>query len=244
MKRFLLSTSGLVLTASAAYAADLDAGVTYNEPAVVHSAPADQGWDGFVIGVHGGYGWANRNGCSSVGIFVPPESCQDKIGEFNFDYDQEGWLAGAQAGYNHAFSSNFIAGIEVDGSLTDISGSTDSDDEVDPGSGTWQYLASVTGKLGWTPGRFMIYAEGGYAIGAFDFNGSTGCNFTSNHTGPVAGGGIAMKVTNNVSTFVEYNHIWMDKDTNACATSGFPTFVETDAEIDLVKFGVNYHFKP
>lgn len=233
MKTTIAFLTGLIALGGVAAAADL--GTVYEPPPSEPIAPPDVGWSGFFLGVHGGYGLANRDGCWDFGF-----SADCGAGDFTatFDYDQDGWLAGAQGGYNMTWN-NFLLGVEVDASLADISG------DLNPGSsaggvGTWNWLASATAKAGLTGERWMIYAEGGYAIGDFDFRGNSGCDFNANHTGPVAGVGVALKMSPRVFFNVEYNHLWLGTETNPCTSFGFiPVTVETDAEMDVVKFGVN-----
>jgi outer membrane immunogenic protein len=228
-------TSAMIGMAGAANAADL--GSVYEPPPLEPIAPPETGWGGFFIGVHGGYGWANRDGCWD--IFSTTVDCGGGDFDDTFDYGQDGWLAGAQGGYNWAFHPNFLVGVEVDASLADISGDLNPGD-IDGGVGTWNWLATATAKAAWTNGPWMLYAEGGYAIGDFDFQGNSGCDFNANHTGPVAGVGAAVKLSPRVFFNVEYNHLWLGTETNPCTSFGFaPTAVETDAEMDVVKFGVN-----
>ena len=68
-------------------------------------------WNGLYVGVHVGHAWANRSGC-----FDFASTTVNCVNDFDdtFNYQQSGWLAGAQAGYNWMFSPNWLVGVEVD----------------------------------------------------------------------------------------------------------------------------------
>jgi len=71
-------------------------------------------WAGFYIGGHGGYGW-KRNDFAEV-IQTNPLLTIGGI-------DSRGWVAGGQAGYNWQYG-RWVAGLEVDGSATQIRGNS------------------------------------------------------------------------------------------------------------------------
>lgn len=214
------------------------------------------GWGGFYMGGHAGYASANRDGFS----------CWDDLGEFDgplpdecengffFDYDQTGWLAGAQIGYNRQ-RNKFIFGLEVDASLSDIDGElTEADtsgDDFEPGlsggNGEWTWLATATARVGYGGERAMVYVEAGLALGGFDFDGFSGCSFSQNRSGVAYGGGVEVKVSERASLKAEYNRLDFGKESQACSASFFiplPIYNEADAKLDVVKIGFNYLLGP
>ena len=136
MKKMLLSAAALfVAIVGPAAAADLSPRSDYVAPPM--SVQADE-WAGFFAGVHGGYAWANRAGCWTL-TSTPLADCSSPGGTFN--YNQAGWLAGAQAGYNWKPTQHFLLGVQVDGSLADITGSFSG---FAGGVGTWNSLGTAT----------------------------------------------------------------------------------------------------
>ena len=118
-------------------------------------APPPQGWAGFYLGVHAGYGWYDNN-------FSTVLAAPDFIGGIS----SKGWLGGGQAGANWQIAK-VVAGLEVDGTATGLKGSslpvlsvpftvTFSDDV--------KYLGTARGRLGWTPAAsWLLYGTGGLA---------------------------------------------------------------------------------
>lgn len=94
--RVLVTTAAIALLTTASYAADLVA------PPPVAPAPVvmENPFDGFYLGIHGGYGWQSNGGSG------------------------DGWLVGGQAGYNFVFGSGFLLGGELSGSWADVGDST------------------------------------------------------------------------------------------------------------------------
>lgn len=232
MIRSILAAAVSVFLTGAAVAADL--------PEAPASQPVTQAevfeWAGPYIGVHAGYGWANRDG----GVcFFPP--CNPAAGT-PFDYDQDGWLGGGQVGYNHMLDSNWLIGLEADGSFANIEG-RQSSPGLFPGNGEWTWLATATARLGYAPGRYMVYAEGGLGLGGFEYSGTDGCSFDQTRVGFVAGAGTEVKVTRRASIKAEYNYLNFGEDTANCTSFGFlPVRTEADADMHVVKIGVNYLF--
>ncbi len=220
-----------------AQAADMPTKAPLLSPAPAYS------WSGPYLGAHVGYAWANRSGCFDFG-----STTVDCVTDFDdtFNYQQSGWLAGAQLGYNWMFSPNWLIGIEIDGSAASIRGtlaSTPVFGTAGGGVGEWNWLASATAKIGWVNGPWLFYAMGGYAYGDFAFRGNTGCNFHSSQNGPVAGLGVGWKIAPRASVNLEYSHIWFGTNKNNCLAFGvIPTAVETRSNMDLIKLGLNLQF--
>jgi outer membrane immunogenic protein len=224
MKNALLTTVAfLTLTAGTALAADVDYG----------PAPEEIDWGGLYIGAHAGYGWGNRDGC-----FTTDDECEE--GD-DFDYDQKGWLAGAQIGYNFMIAPSFLLGAEVDASLASIDGDLDlPDDKV--GTGEYDWLASAKLRAGWAAtDNFLLYATGGLALAGFDYEDEWGCEFTQSRDGWLAGGGAEVKISSRASIKAEYNFIDLGDESQPCTGPfGIPIHTEADADLHVVKFGFNY----
>jgi outer membrane immunogenic protein len=243
--------------AGTAPAADVTPAPVYIPPPVIQPPPP-RPFDGFYLGGHAGYGWANRNGCWDHD-FPASEDCDLTELEYNdnaFDYDQEGWIAGAQVGYNHFFGdTGLLVGLEVSASLSGITGLLEDDnmfgEEFDEdfaehfeGVGDWTYLATATAKIGYAFSNVLLYAEGGLGLGEFRYNSAL-CNFEINHQGWVVGAGVEAQVSTNNSLFVEYNHFDFNAKDASCGSylliiDGGAVY--TDPTVDVLKVGFNHFF--
>ena len=211
------------------------------------------GWGGFYVGGQGGYGWGDRDGCFGIeGVFEPVSECLEE-GDGDFDYDQDGWLVGGQVGYNHMIGS-ILLGLEADAAFASISGEVefgDGEDSFD-GNGEWTWLAGFKARVGFVLDtgvsmdplpKVLLFATGGLALAGYDFEGSSGCEFTQTRDGYLVGGGAEFKISQRASLKIEYNHMDLGSDTQPCTTLVFfPTHTEADATLDVVKFGFNYRF--
>jgi hemoglobin/transferrin/lactoferrin receptor protein len=153
--------SALLITALAGTAAAADLSADELAPAPV-AAPV------LYLGVHAGYGFGHIDGTTTndngvVAVNAARESA---------DQDVDGWLAGAQVGYNFQLSGPFVVGVEGDVSFAGISG-TDIN-EATSGRYSGQiasvidyeinWLATLRGRVGVAFDRFMVYGTGGLAF--------------------------------------------------------------------------------
>jgi outer membrane immunogenic protein len=193
-------------------------------------------WGGFYAGINGGYALSTREGCYDL-FNIDSIDCDDG-GTTPFEYDLSGGFFGAQAGFDFQLNDNFVVGVQVDGSVADISGDLDG-----LGTGTYSWLASATAKLGYTTGDFMLYVKGGVATGGFSFAGTFGCDFDQTLTGGTAGIGAEMRMADNISVFAEYDRTWFPDASASCTTLGFiPTSINNKGTVDQFKVGLNYRF--
>ena len=224
MKKILLGTVALlVLGSTSVFAADLGAR-TYTKAPPVPVAPI-YNWTGFYVGANVGGAFGGDNGVNGVGV---ASSNRDSA-----------FLGGGQVGYNYQFAPNWVAGIEGD-----ISGLSSSDRNFATAAGAFRdrtdWLASVTGRLGYTWGPTLVYAKGGVAFR--DDNGLSGTTpFTANRndTGYTVGGGLEYMFAPAWSAKIEYQYYNFDSTT--VSPAGIPSFSYKD-DIHTVKAGLNYHF--
>ena len=227
MKKFLLGTVAIfALGTVSAVAADLPARTYTKAPAYV--APV-YNWTGFYIGAHVGGAF---NGSDSF-LATPGIVGAQKDGSF---------IGGGQIGADYQFSPNWLLGIEGQ-----ISGMTDSNrtftDTV--GVGTLRdrsdWLASVTGRLGYTWGPGLIYVKGG---AAFRDNGLTGTGTfvggvtNRDDTGYTVGGGLEYMFAPAWSAKIEYQY-YNFGTTDVVAPAGVISYKD---DLHTVKAGINYHF--
>ncbi len=188
------------------------------------------------------------NCCQAQGsakTVVPTNNCQPQSYNIPFDYKQNGWLAGGQAGFNRVFGNagGLVLGAEVSASIAAISGVLD----LGPFSGLGQYkwLGTGTAKIGFAGQNFLVYAEGGIGLGGFQFS-SPLCSFDSLNRGLVYGAGAEVFIAPKNTLFVEWNRFNFDRKDASCSfqLGGFviPVGVSTKATLDVVKFGFNHFF--
>lgn len=140
MKKYALAVA-LALTATAANAADL------LKPAAVAVAPAPvievekNPFAGAYIGVHAGYS------------------------QLTDEDDFAGWSGGGQIGFNTAIGNGFVAGIELDGSLSGANFKAADDEYAIKIGNDW--LVSARGRIGYVIGGVMPYATAGVAWAKF-----------------------------------------------------------------------------
>ncbi|HEX8664767.1 MAG TPA: porin [Beijerinckiaceae bacterium] len=131
MKKFLLSSVALVGFTAGAMAADLPrrAAAPVFAPVPVFT------WTGFYVGVNAGYGWGNDDdngvcgvfgGCTGAltvdvapGVVAPVTAAPFSAipgGFVGNGGNRDGFLAGAQIGFNYQFTpgSGFVVGVEAD----------------------------------------------------------------------------------------------------------------------------------
>ena len=132
-------------------AADLGRPPVYRAPPPV-ALPFS--WNGCYIGGNIGGGWGSET--ASAPTLAPGISVTG---------DTSGVIGGGQVGCNYQFAPNWLIGIEGDGFAADIKGDTTATILGITGTAHVQtdWIASVTGRLGWAVDRWLIYAKGGAA---------------------------------------------------------------------------------
>jgi outer membrane immunogenic protein len=199
MKLFSRLAVGLALVAVAvgpAYAADLGGPREDSaRPALARAA----GWSGLHVGVHGGMDLTN----TEIGV---PGASIDGAGHAGFGY-------GVHAGYDHQLKgSPIVVGIGADYTWSDA-------DFAISSGGVTMFRAgidkswSVTGRLGLDMGRAMPYILGGFARAdaSADVGGVSIGSISMD--GWIAGGGVELRVSDNVFLGAEYRYTRFDAPT-------------------------------
>ena len=241
MKTYLLASCAVIALASSSFAADLPARKSAVSPAPV----AVSTWNGFYLGVNGGYGWA-----SEKDPYVTPV-----IGSFQ----PKGGLFGVQAGYNHQIGK-YVVGLEADyawASMSDsytIAGATvlnGSTLSASAGLKTEQKsLGSVRARVGYDFNNLLVYATGGYAYGSNKITASGAATWqnvtwsaqagnSQTHTGWVIGAGTEYALTSNVSAKLEYLYADLGKKTY---WGGTVVADKVSLTSSVVRAGLNYKF--
>jgi len=248
MKTLLLGCTAISLLTVSAFGADLGTDMRLKAPA----PPPSFTWTSCYGGGHAGGGWGRKNITDTAGALAPI------TGFTSVNLDITGYMIGGQIGCDYQFASNWVVGIEgaVSGgkigsktavALTGgIAGDNASFKE------TTDFLASVTGRIGYAWDRWMLYAKGGVAgagdkysaVGTFlgapyDFEG------LENRYGWTAGAGVEWALWQDWSIRLEYDYYgfgqrsvtFIDNTFNGGAL-GPENIKQT---IQVVTLGVNFH---
>jgi outer membrane immunogenic protein len=155
-------------------------------------------WDGFYAGANVGYGWGEFDDGTDT-------------------FDVEGWLGGAQLGYNIALSG-VVLGVEGDYQFADIK---DGDLGIN-------HFGTVRARVGADMGGFLPYLTAGVAFGEFEDAGGD----TEYDWGWTAGAGVEAMVMDNLSVKGEYLYMSFEDVADS----------SVDAEAHVARVGLNFHF--
>jgi outer membrane immunogenic protein len=238
MKKLLLASASVIAIASAApaQAADLPS----RAPAMIAPAPPPFSWTGLYVGAHVGWGTSHF---SSQGHASDGDPQTTGTGTANVS----GSIFGGQLGYNWQFAPQWILGVEGSISGSGMNGFTNAHD-----SQIWgkvDRLASVTGRLGWTPWdpRTMLYVKGGGAWAQNEVLFSYALSDTFNRSGWTIGGGFewAPVIAPNWSFFAEYDYYDFGTKTvpitfTRCECG--QSTADVKQTVHTVRVGANYRF--
>jgi len=229
-RSILLALSAVLLGSTASLAADLGPR-TYTKAPVYAPAPI-YNWSGIYVGAHIGAAFGGDNGFTTTDPTLLGSS------------RDAAFLGGGQIGADYQFAPNWLVGIEGQ-----ISGLSKNDRTFTSGVNSLRdrsdWLASVTGRLGYTWGPGLIYAKGGVAFR--DDNGlATTAGFLPavtdrQSTGYTVGGGLEYMFAPAWSAKVEYQYYNFDT-TNVAYTNAGARALSYKDDLHTVKVGVNYHF--
>jgi outer membrane immunogenic protein len=276
MKKFLLAGVATVALIGTASAADLGRGPYKAPPMVAPPPPPAFTWTGCFVGAHWGWGWGRKDVHEHFEA-IDTEDDDFSVGPFaaSGDINTSGPLFGGQVGCDYQFGygkgtggpGGFVIGIQGDAAAADINGFNDDPLAVALGNTGFglhlkdDFIASVTGRIGWAYLQTLWYFKGGVAwthdrwdLHATDF--FLGNDFTSQtRTGWTIGVGAEWAFLPNWSAFVEWDHY--DFGTKGFARNGSASCGEPDEldelcaisasldskqRIETVKIGVNYRF--
>lgn len=234
----LFATAGfaVLVAGSSALAADIRAPV-YKAPPVV--APVAYSWTGCYIGIEGGANWGRSRHTALAG-------------DLTNEFDLSGGLIGGEVGCNYQVS-NWVFGVEVDGSWTNKKGSAG---DIPPFNTAFtsetheKSLWTGRGRLGYAWDRALFYVTGG-AAGANAGITVTGPGVTATEDrtlwGWTVGGGVEWALWQNLTAKVEYLYVDFGNPTffNPPPSA---TFADRGGGIHLVdhvvRAGLNWRFGP
>ncbi|AEI02932.1 putative outer membrane protein [Afipia carboxidovorans OM5] len=226
MNKILVAAAVVALSSTSVFAADL-AARPYTKAPPAPVAPI-YNWTGLYIGAQVGGAFQGSSG------FVTDDPL------VTGNRDDSSFLGGGVLGANYQFSPNWVLGIE--GEFNGLSNNrytfTDGFDGIRVKN---DWLASVTGRLGYTWGPGMIYAKGGVA---FRDNGGIAATtpflVSRDTTGYTVGAGLEYMFAPAWSAKIEYQYY--DFDRTALTFGTLPSTVSYRDDLHTVKAGINYHF--
>jgi outer membrane immunogenic protein len=208
----------------------------------VKDIAAPYSWTGFYIGGHVGGVWGNieYSDAAAGATHIPPGGIST---------DPDGFIGGGQIGFNYQ-TGRWVFGIEGDFSWSNADGSVTFFPVATPTTVTTStevnWLATVTGRIGYAWDRWLIYAKGGAAWMDADLTsrgtvipgGSVSVGDT--HSGWTVGAGVEWALAAGWSTKLEYN--FMDFGTDTLVSLPIVNPTNADQQVHAVKFGINYKF--
>jgi outer membrane immunogenic protein len=207
---------------------------------VTGAAAAERPWAGFYLGGTLGHAWAHSEHCDG-------STCSGGAPTFP-QANPSGVIGGVTAGYNYMFGS-VLLGIEGDYTFANLKDSS-------PDTGTFgcrgecttelDRFGTIRGRLGVVNNNMLLYATWGVAltrwsasIGAPTLQGGS-----DTQNSAVVGGGVEFLITPQWSAKFEYLRIFDgDRIVYAPSFCGSPGCSIKNEDADLVRVGVNYHFR-
>lgn len=198
-------------------------------------------WAGLYIGVHGGIGG---------GVFDNSYFVETEVGPIGYNASDRafGGFGGVQAGYNHQLAPNWVAGVEVDFSLSGIK-AEHSESSSEGFSSRYaiqiDWFGTLRGRLGYAQDNVLFYGTGGAAYGRISYSKSNSGGvdeaLTDTNLGWAAGAGVEYGITNDITLKTEYLYVDLGSltATNLIYTGDR---VETDTAFHTLKTGLNYKF--
>jgi outer membrane immunogenic protein len=242
MKKFWLTSVGLVALGMAAPASAADLAARPYTKAPPAPVVAIYDWTGFYIGINGGGGSAHK--CWD---FIDPAT---GLAAAEGCHNATGGTVGGQIGYRWQ-ASNWVFGVEGQGNWADFSGSNTSLlFAPDFNRSRIDAFGLLTGQVGYAWNSVLFYVKGGAAVTGdkYDaFNGITNAVLASaNETrwGGTVGAGLEFGFASNWSVGVEYDHLFMGTRTINLTAPGGLLFeserIRQDVDMGLVR--LNYRF--
>ncbi|RAI45842.1 outer membrane protein [Rhodoplanes roseus] len=238
MKKLLLATVATVTMMGCAGAADLSARMPMKAPPPV-MAPVFS-WTGCYIGGYVGGAWnADSTVATDLNGYVAP-------GSWGYKTDSS-FIGGGTVGCNwQPIGSPFVLGLEGELGYLSMSGSA-----YDPLSGgavvsstkVGDWYGMITGRLGYSWNRALIYAKGGVAFVNVENTIATPAFIASvseTQATWTVGGGVEWAFDMNWSLKAEYMYIGVD-NTQSVGAFGF-NWDHENSGIHTAKVGLNYRF--
>lgn len=240
--------AGVIVTVTSPKCAEAD------HVATVPLSHTDANWSGFYAGGHLGYAWGTSNYTAegpaavsgTLNLFQPFDAFNDTGSLFQ----------GFQAGYNYRLPSNVVLGAEADVSFPSLRnnagisiGGASSLSSPMLGMETFSETAfafgTIRGRLGYTPGNWLLYATGGFA---WTYNQQSLTQSTSGTTespfvwrlGVAAGAGVELPVAPHWTARLEY--LLTDYGNHSTTFLAGAQRIDSNFMLQELRAGLNYQF--
>lgn len=211
-------------------------------------------WGGFYVGLHGGMGWGDHRITTITPTPAYPSGFRHAVVE------PTGFVGGSQAGYNWQ-SGRVVMGFEAEITGSTLLGRSNSPSPTQPGVTIMQEaslagILSLSGRLGYATGNWLVYGKAGWALGSFTSEtitrSATGASVTQAfgddyRNGLMLGAGAEYRFGPRMSLKAEYDFIDFGSASSDVAEFGAVTggqrLVRNDeAQTHIVKIGINHRF--
>jgi len=175
-------------------------------------------WSGFYLGATAGWIWADIDATElfseEFGVYMLPGD--------PYEFDTEGFIGGAEIGYDWRWN-HFVIGAAAQVGYLDLRGSIQDPNSLPTGAPTTYFNAhlygELTGRVGFAWNRVFPYVRGGVAFldatgGTLDSCGRSFCGPTTIDassdellTGWILGAGLEFKVLEHWAAGLEYKYI-------------------------------------
>jgi outer membrane immunogenic protein len=241
--RNILSVAVLAFTAAAgcARAADL----AYPPPGLVSLEAVS--WSGCYVGSHSGLATGHTTWKDALALGTIDATMAGQTA----NTDMSGAIYGAQGGCDYQINRGWVIGLEGSFAAASLTGTN-----MDQFNSTWtlraqnDWIASITGRVGFAVDRALLYWRAGvaWAHSKFEIENTAILEGTPQTTrvGWIIGSGIEFALTPCWSAFLEADYYSFNGTTVAFAgdlVNPTPSFgVNTTQNVEALKFGVNYRF--
>jgi opacity protein-like surface antigen len=232
------TTAALVLAVSAtAQAADLPA------PQPNLALPLYD-WSGFYVGGHVGGAWDHRNVTIYNSITGVPLASGGTTAS--------NVMGGGQVGYNFAFPSRWVVGIEADLSATDVGRTVIGGNSLGERVNKIDLFGTARARVGYGWNNWLLYGTGGFAWADEQMTRTQQFGIVNNATpgtvesakatgtGWAAGAGVEWAFTRGWTARLEYLHLDLGTQQLLFPLAGQQ--IDPKVTIDVGRFGISYKF--
>ena len=209
-----LAVSFVLLSLSAAFAADLPEAEPIipqaSDPAKIDTSE----WGGFYVGAYGGYTWLQAE------TNLPAEA-SDENGRF-----------GGYTGYNWQFDNRIVTGVEAQ------AGFANTNTQAGNVAVEQNWDASLRARLGYAFENSLLYSFAGLSVSSVEARALTGSD-ENTLTGFDIGAGVEFEIFEDVTARIEYDYDQYSNETFALGAGGNRS-VDLDAHNVNVGIGLKF----
>jgi outer membrane immunogenic protein len=252
MKKMLLAGAAvsIVVMAGHARAADMPAGMSWTPVSAFN-------WTSCFLGAHIGGGWARKDATDPVQLVQDSFLGSVTTGVTTTGVSPSGLLVGGQMGCDYQFGySNWVLGAEGAFSGANLRGNANvglpfgNPGDIATFTAKTDFLPSVTARLGYAVGPWLLYLRAGGAWGGDKYSvtgtflGSAfGFEGLDNRFGWILGSGAEWAFADLWSARLEYDYCQLGHRSALMtdAINGLSGVLDVKQSVQTVKLGVSFH---